>query len=351
MEIMQGYIDYIFYEVWCKADGKDYDIENLFAEYDELLQMLIELDTSVVKGAVFFLTGLQQVFEDFKLLSPADILQLTKWYDSNNQFEKLCDNDPTVTPATYKIITIDYPDLSNHLHSFFKNLYSQSFLALKSVSSRIGHIDDHYKKFVTANSKGKCPFCGMYDIKGLYHTKREAYDHYLPKSKYPFISINFRNLAPACHECNSTYKHTQDPAFIPKSPVANGGGNRRKSFYPYTSTGYEIEINLEVKTADWRKLKPEDIDFSFGPNGLSEQIETWLDVYGIEERYKAKCSEENDGKYWLEQVFDEWAEDGKAPQDFLNTLRRHTKRKPYADENFLKLAFLEGCEKAGLFNV
>ena len=38
-----------------------------------------------------------------------------------------------------------------------------------------------------------CPFCGLGDIKGVHHTKRETYVHYLPKALYPFNSINFRN--------------------------------------------------------------------------------------------------------------------------------------------------------------
>lgn len=43
--------------------------------------------------------------------------------------------------------------------------------------------------------------CQPCDINGVHHTKREAYDHYRPKPLYPFNSVNFRNLAPACHEC------------------------------------------------------------------------------------------------------------------------------------------------------
>ena len=61
-------------------------------------------------------------------------------------------------------------------------------------------------------------------MKGTHHSKREAYDHYLPKVLYPFNSINFRNLAPACHECNSTYKLGKDPAHNP--------AGRRKAFNP-----------------------------------------------------------------------------------------------------------------------
>jgi hypothetical protein len=74
-----------------------------------------------------------------------------------------------------------------------------------------------------------------------------------------------------------------------------------------------------------------------------------LDVYGIEERYKAKCCCDNDGKYWIEQVKGEWESGGRTPEEFLSTLSRLTKSRPFAEVNFLKKPFLEACQRAGLF--
>ena len=71
-------------------------------------------------------------------------------------------------------------------------------------------------------------------------------------------------------------------------------------------------------------------------------------MYGIDERYKAKCCGENDGKYWITQVLDEWHKDGKTSSDYLKTLYRLPAKYPFADSNFLKKAFLEGCHRAGL---
>lgn len=97
-------------------------------------------------------------------------------------------------------------------------MYSQSLLDLAALRAKIGDIDDHYQTFVQTNKAGKCPFCGINDLLGEYHSKREAYDHYLPKALYPFNSINFRNLVPACHHCNSSYKTSKDPAYTQKTP-------------------------------------------------------------------------------------------------------------------------------------
>lgn len=137
---------------------------------------------------------------------------------------------------------------------------------------------------------------GLYgDIKGVHHTKREAYDHYLPKALYPFNSINFRNLAPACHECNSTYKLSKDPA--------HNASGRRKAFYPYATGAHGIEIAIDLNTPDIDRLTPADVQLAFGPAAVHEEIETWKEVYGIDERYKAKCCDMTPRTGWSRFAF------------------------------------------------
>jgi hypothetical protein len=63
---------------------------------------------------------------------------------------------------------------------------------------------------------------------------------------------------------------------------------------------------------------------AFGPAVIAQEIDTWNDVYGIEERYKSKLCTESDGKAWLAQVLDEWKELGRDPQDFLQALALNT---------------------------
>ena len=70
----------------------------------------------------------------------------------------------------------------------------------------------------------------------------------------------------------------------------------------------------------------------------------------IEERYKAKCCGEDDGKYWIEQVLDEWRNDGKTPEEYLTAFAKQARLKPLAEVKFLKMSFLEACQRSGLFN-
>jgi 5-methylcytosine-specific restriction endonuclease McrA len=260
------------------------------------------------------------------------------WYDHNNDIEALCACNPGKLPATYADIRAIDVDLERALRDFCKSLFND-VIHLRAVTARIGEIDDHYDAFVAANMEGKCPYCGYGDLKGAYHTKREAYDHFFPKSTYPFNSVNFRNLAPMCHECNSTYK-------LAKDPMRNTGGNRRKAFYSYNMVASPIAITVTLNTNDITNLRPDDIELQLNAPGRDEEIETWKDVFGVEERYKAKFCGKNDGKAWLEHIVEE-AENGNVSSAQLLALTyRAADRSPYDGANFLKKPFLAACKEA-----
>lgn len=353
MEKMQKFIDFIFFEVWCKALPNIPFGLDLFDAEPELREVMEAFFYSDAQGADFFLGHVEQIHALFSTFAPPQINQLQGWYRGNNDLEKVCANDPAAELARYVDVAAAYPELEKLFATFFKGLYSKSLLDLAPLRAKIGEIDDHYQAFVSANDSGKCPFCGISDLLGEYHTKREAYDHYLPKALYPFNSINFRNLVPACHHCNSSYKTSKNPAYVQKDPA--GGAVRRKVFYPFSTATYAIDLQVTFDRADIEKLTPAEIKLRFGPANLTEQIETWKDVYGIEERYRGKLLS-GDGKAWLVEVHDEWrwhdesaGADGRTPDEYLGTVRRHAERSPYANQNFLKNGFLQACKNAGVF--
>jgi len=85
------------------------------------------------------------------------------------------------------------------------------------------------------------------------------------------------------------------------------------------------------------------------PADLQEEIQTWKEVYEIDERYKAKCCG-SDATDWLEHVRILKDTHGIDPLDSLALVQEQAKKSPVANSNFLKKAFLEGCNQAGLFN-
>lgn len=350
MEKMQAFIDFIFHEVWCKAPVGLVFHPDLFAGNSDLKEVMSEFGFSAKaaeRGKTFY-KDVKEIYELFAPLSAQEIDQLKRWYQGNNDLEKVCANDPATQLGRYADIAVNHKNLADQLGFFFKELYSQSLLGLAALRKKIGDIDDHYQAFVQTNKAGKCPFCGINDLLGEYHSKREAYDHYLPKVLYPFNSINFRNLVPACHHCNSSYKTSKDPAYTPKDPAR--AVHRRAVFYPYKTTPHSIQLQIDLQHSDIDKLTLADITLQFGPAAITQEIDTWKEVYDIEERYKSKLCTESDGKAWLTQVLDEWRELGKDPQDFLKTLAFNTGKRPFTDCNFLKQPFLDACRRKGIFN-
>lgn len=70
----------------------------------------------------------------------------------------------------------------------FMDLYSKHMLKEKSEARKIYDL-------LRASSNGICPLCGISGVRTL--------DHYLPKSRYPALSVNPKNLVPACENCNT----------------------------------------------------------------------------------------------------------------------------------------------------
>lgn len=340
MEKMQEYIDYIFYELWCKAPDRNYDIM-LFEGNNELAEIINDFYCSSTQGGITFISKIEKIYEIFKTLSNDEIDRLKKWYGANNDIEKLCSKDPSCLPVRYNELEKVNISLSNELKELFVKLYGTTIISLKAVRSKIGTIEEHYDSFMRANNRGKCPFCGFHDIKGVYHSKRDAYDHYLAKNTYPFNSINFKNLAPMCAECNSSYK-------LVKDPIRDYSDNRRKAFYPYADITTQITIKLTFNN-NIETLTPHDIEIEMHAVGHEEEVETWKDLFGIEERYKAKCASESGGKYWYRQIIDECHNYGKTPEEFLRIKKNEAEKNPLSDTNFLRKPFLEACEEKGLF--
>jgi hypothetical protein len=354
MERMHRFINFIVYQVWCRAPKAGAFSLDLFDANPPLKEVMTSLAYGDTQAGDRFYTQVQAIYQSFSTLPRREIAQFKRWHQGNNSLEELCANSPRTHLARYADIAMPHPILSEQLAVFFKGLYSKSLLELAALREKIGDIANHYKAFVTTNKGDKCPFCGINDLLGEYHSKREAYDHYLPKALYPFNSMNFRNLVPACHHCNSSYKTSKDPTYMPKDPA--GTAMRRKVFFPFAKAHSGIDIKVTLPHVDLERMTPAEVSLSFGPAGVAEQIETWKDVYGIEERYRAKLLGA-DGKAWLIEVLDEWrwneesaGGEGKPPEKYLQDVSRHTQKSPYANSNFLKHSFLQGCKEVGLFD-
>ena len=149
-----------------------------------------------------------------------------------------------------------------------------------------------------------------------------------------------------CHECNSTYKLAKDPTRHLDPISRKTAGTRRKAFYSYAAVASSITINVTLKTRDITRLQPNEIDLQLTAPGREEEVEAWKDVFGIEERYKARLCGKNDGIAWLQHIVEEAANGELTSDQLLCLALRAADRSPYDGGNFLKKPFLTACRSA-----
>ncbi|NTU49775.1 MAG: hypothetical protein HGA87_02590 [Desulfobulbaceae bacterium] len=349
MEKMQKFIGFIFFEVWCNAHTEEYDI-HLFEPFEPLHQIMNELNIRDLADQLndgagkWFYESVNEIFNEFKKLNKTEIDMYRQFFQGNNMIEELCSNDPNISPVQYRDLNPSNTHLNRKLTDFFQTLYSSGFFGLSFVRKTLNSdLSSYYNDFTTINDSGCCPFCGLLPIDNKYDPTRDAFDHYLPKSKYPFNSVNLKNLAPSCSKCNSGNKKAKDP-------LHDNTGKRRKAFYPFSQTPSDINIFIEVKENKWDPLTPNKLSISIKSVDFQEESVTWNDLFEIEQRYAAKCCNKNGGIHWLNRVLNENLNYKLSIPDMLVAELQSANSSPWVEANFLKKAFLEGCQRLGLFD-
>jgi hypothetical protein len=192
--------------------------------------------------------------------------------------------------------------------------------------------DEHYAVIYNSVAAHVCPFCGTeyFDAPGA---PREALDHFLAKSRYPFAAANLRNLVPMGHKCNSNYKCAVDVLY-------DDSGSRRMVFDPYNHASIGVVLDdsdpfggSTISLPNWA------IKFDSDASAVS----TWDAVFSIRERYRRDHLDE--GYFaWLGE-FQSWArsadKSGDTDANLIDALTRFEKycvSNGMRDKAFLKAA-------------
>lgn len=259
-------------------------------------------------------------------------------FRKNNSIEALCNGN--IQPLQYSAIRVVDEKFANDLYIFCVSLYDRLSKEDTRIRAAFDGINNHYNAFfANGNNAAVCPFCGISKLLNSHNSKREAYDHFFPKEIYPFTTVNFENLVPMCHSCNSKYKTRKDPINL------RNGGPIKVIFYPF-SNGLitNIEISFTFNSADLINLTPQDIDIDITSNNSPVKVTRWKEIFGIEERYKAICCDESAFKGWLEEynMFTQVSD-----ISFDNYIATKNMNK-YLNQKFLESAYLKGCRNIGV---
>ncbi|MVM34440.1 hypothetical protein GO755_30695 [Spirosoma sp. HMF4905] len=219
-------------------------------------------------------------------------------FRSNNDIEAIC--QCISLPYKYS----DLPaGIREEIKDFFDPLWT-GYPQNMQVEASFGTVKAHFDAFLnyTHQQALVCPFCGITTLQPSGGAYRDAYDHFIPKGLYPFNSVNFHNLVPACHICNSPAKHDTDVPF-------DAAGGRRYMTYPFTGkTPHIVEAHIVCRT-DYELSS----DTSLGKTksmwsivltesgNTTPEMDGWDAVYNIRQRYKDHIGQyENE---WWRDIF------------------------------------------------
>ncbi|MHA2283576.1 MAG: hypothetical protein ACXAC5_22265 [Promethearchaeota archaeon] len=321
IEALHRFLEHTVLEVCCKPDG-DFDISMLHPDFQQIVKSI----------PTYLHERIEKIYEICSGLSKDDLAYIADAFHANNSIKELCEG--SVTPVFYRDIGRVSDNLKGQLKVFCKDLYEHVIDHRKTFTNEYKSLKEFYKEFVSRNNKGKCPFCGLNSIKSKLLTKRDAFDHYLPKSLLPFNSVNLLNIAPACDDCNSVWK-------LAKNPIIDSGGNRRKAFFPYTTREPQFDIIIDIEYLDPNDCDKNELDIQINSVRHREEVNTWREVYGIDERYNERCC--YDAKYWLIQALDE-AANYKEQQSIDDEIKKK-ENYPLSEYNFLRVPFLKAYKR------
>ena len=222
---------------------------------------------------------LKSIYEILKKWEQAKKSEFCRRVRESNDIEAICKRINT----PLKIDDID-KEITNvvDIKKLFADLYKQVLYG-DNCKKCYGDMQEHFKLFKsTENEIFKCPICGLIP-QNTKEEKKEDYDHLLPYSIYPFSSVNFKNLAPICVDCNSDYKEDND--------VLDNAGKKIFFYYDNTHKGIKVDAKLEDEN---------NYEFSFlysTTDDRAEEIESWDNIFGITDRYKKRAKGKADNWY------------------------------------------------------
>lgn len=316
------------------TDSLLYILDNNISTYDRnILQG--KLKDVFKKKATKLEKYLKEITEEFGKLNDTQKVFMKEAIENNNHIESLCNN--SVQPTLYdNIETRVSESIKILLHNFSYFLWDEVF-KYDGVIELYGTILDHHEEFKNQQKIKVCPLCGIDPLKPPGRKVREAYDHYLPKSYYPFNSINLYNLVPTCGYCNSDEKSDGNI-------LSDNGQNRRTAFFPFSSDDYTIEVTFRA-TGNMNELSLSKVvwhpEFTCNSNE-DQRIESWRDIYKIDERY-IEYSKFNEST-WKGAILDKYQDSrskGESFEDFKKGYLKQFKSQLMRSLDILEKAYAE----------
>lgn len=162
----------------------------------------------------------------------------------------------------------------------------------ESVKTRYN--DPNIKSVIKKETHGKCAYCESY----IGHVYPGDVEHIKPKSKYPRLTFEWKNLTYVCWQCNNNKHDKYDETCPPINPYIDDPGSFLVALYVYiyhipgSERGELTEIMLDLNRPELLEKRRKKID----------DLRVMLDNY-------ANHANEDIKRYLLSQIEIQIAED------------------------------------------
>ncbi|MEK3773602.1 hypothetical protein MHB85_03905 [Paenibacillus sp. FSL K6-4396] len=263
----------------------------------------------------------EQFKNAFQLSGQDEKENLADAYSKNIQIENICNF--TVNPVSYEDLlwdaSHDFKRCIDGLKKIQDYLYD-NLLKLKGLIEDVGTLKNYYEKFYDESIEYVCAFCGIGTMLTSKDKFREAFDHYFPRSKYPFVSLLRKNLFPICHTCNSTYKGDKNPR------------DYGKVFYPFSIKYNDCKPVFRIRAGVIENIE-------IASQNFQNEIKTWNEVFSIKDRIKNFAEVNLNG--WMSNVSEAVGIYNIDFETAKNAEVERCKSNKMQDHKFIKKATLE----------
>lgn len=216
---------------------------------------------------------LKDIYNVLRRLNQTRRSALIQQIRDSNRIKEICEG--TIQPVQ---LDRNVTGVKKVFRDFFIVLYKQVIDGNGFKDKYHTTLRTHFNEFRQKNQETTiCPTCGIGELKMKEDKTRDQYDHYLPITLYPFSSVNFENLVLSCKECNSPDVKGD------KDTVAVSAG---RFFYPFDSSHCKLIFEYSINTDD---IDCREIDWIINitsSDGKVDEIQSWRDIYDIDDRYK-----------------------------------------------------------------
>lgn len=194
-------------------------------------------------------------------------------------------------------------DLKSLMVSFYEDLLASGFVeAIHGQREKLNR-DRFIESFWNVNRRLEvCPACDRQRSDKVDNKVYDDADHFLPKSKYPFLSLHHENLVPLCIYCNRSFKGDRDPIDdLNDAPLIN-------IFHPYERPALEcIDVLVNRNDEGVPQIKFEDQEGT-----PSRRVESMKRVFRLHDRWPEQL------RYQIEVLRDEVANAGRRLKQFAD---------------------------------